>query len=73
MSATQSAAGELREPGVISVVTPMLDEEAVARTFYDRVAGALEGLDWELVIVDDGTTDGTAALLKTRGPGSSGS
>ena len=49
----------------ISVVIPMFNEEAYARR---AVAAAREALaetteDWEVVAVDDASTDGTAALL----------
>jgi glycosyltransferase involved in cell wall biosynthesis len=52
-----------RDPVLVSVVAPMYEEEATAATFVARVREALEGIDFELVIVDDGSADGTGAVL----------
>jgi dolichol-phosphate mannosyltransferase len=52
-----------RHLGLLSVVAPMLDEEGTARAFCERVRCALDGLPWELVVVDDGSADGTPAIL----------
>lgn len=48
---------------LLSVVAPMYDEEGTAATFYERVVAALDGLPFELVLVDDGSRDGTPARL----------
>jgi polyisoprenyl-phosphate glycosyltransferase len=53
----------VRAPGLISVVTPMHDEEGNAQALYGRVAAALEGQPWELVVVDDGSRDATPQIL----------
>jgi polyisoprenyl-phosphate glycosyltransferase len=52
-----------RELGLLSVVTPMHDEEDNVRALYERVAAALAGLEWELVVTDDGSRDATPRLL----------
>jgi glycosyltransferase involved in cell wall biosynthesis len=52
-----------REPALLSVAAPMHDEEDAAAAFHARVVAALEGIDFELVIVDDGSRDGTASVL----------
>ena len=48
---------------LLSVVAPIYNEEALIDEFYGRVCSALEGLQFELVLVDDGSTDGSSAAL----------
>ena len=48
----------------LSVVVPMYNEEGGAGALADEIAAALQGLDHEIVIVDDASTDHTLAALK---------
>jgi len=52
-----------RELRRLSVVAPMYDEEQTAAAFHARVSSALEGLEYELVLVNDGSGDATPRLL----------
>ena len=45
------------------MVTPVLDEEASVREFHARTCAALTGVPLEIVVVDDGSTDATPAIL----------
>jgi glycosyltransferase involved in cell wall biosynthesis len=48
---------------LLSVVAPVFEEEALIEAFHARVCAALDGLPFELVLVDDGSADRTPALL----------
>ncbi len=48
---------------LLSVVAPVYNEEALIDEFYSRVCSALDGLPFELVLVDDGSTDGSPIAL----------
>src|SRR5829696_6994281 len=49
---------------LLSVVAPMHNEEETVDAFYERVRTALQDVGpWQLVLVDDGSTDDTPALL----------
>jgi polyisoprenyl-phosphate glycosyltransferase len=52
-----------REPRLISVVAPVFNEEGTIEAFCDRVRATLEGSPFELLLVDDGSSDGTGAAL----------
>lgn len=50
---------------LLSVVVPVFNEEAALAEFHGELSRVLRGLEQpsEIVFVDDGSTDGTAALL----------
>ncbi len=53
----------------LSVVIPAFNEAARLPPYLEEVVGFLEGRgeDWEVVVVDDGSTDGTAAVVRAVG------
>jgi polyisoprenyl-phosphate glycosyltransferase len=53
-----------RALGLLSVVAPVFNEEALIDEFYARVCSALDGIEFELVLVDDGSTDGCPAAME---------
>jgi polyisoprenyl-phosphate glycosyltransferase len=55
---------ESRPLRLLSVVAPVYNEEATIEEFYARVCAALNGLRFELVLVDDGSTDGSEIELR---------
>jgi dolichol-phosphate mannosyltransferase len=48
---------------LLSVVAPMFEEEDTVEPFLARVRAALDGVEFEVVLVDDGSKDGTAAAM----------
>src|SRR5688500_12337581 len=57
-------AGSVREPGLLSVVAPMHDEEDIVGAFHARTVAALDGAEFELIVVDDGSRDRTGERLR---------
>ena len=48
----------------LSVVVPVYDEEDNLTELCERVAAALAGQDWELILVDDGSRDGSLECIR---------
>jgi dolichol-phosphate mannosyltransferase len=48
---------------LLSVVVPLRDEEGTVQELHRRVEAALEGVAFELIVVDDASTDSTPELL----------
>jgi glycosyltransferase involved in cell wall biosynthesis len=48
---------------LLTVVAPVYNEQELLDEFYARVCNALDGIDFELVLVDDGSSDTSPAIL----------
>jgi glycosyltransferase involved in cell wall biosynthesis len=53
-----------RVPTSLSILIPVYDEEATIYELLRRVAAAEVGLELEILVVDDGSADGTAAEVE---------
>jgi len=49
----------------LTVVVPCYNEAEVLPVFHARLAVALRGLKWDVIYVNDGSTDGTLQVLRT--------
>ena len=52
-----------RTPRLLSVVAPVFNEEELVEQFVRRACAAVADFEFELVLVDDGSSDGTPELL----------
>lgn len=48
----------------LSLVVPMMNEEENVKPLFEAVRKALEGIDYEFILVDDGSTDKTVENMK---------
>ena len=66
--AGEKACNDLRGSPVtrfeLAVVIPTLNERPNILELVQRLRRALEGISWELIFVDDDSTDGTASLIE---------
>jgi glycosyltransferase involved in cell wall biosynthesis len=53
----------LRTPSLLSIVAPVYNEQELVREFVARACAAAADYEFELVLVNDGSSDGTPALL----------
>ena len=60
--------GVVSTGGVISIVVPTYNEAESLPDLAERLAASLSGRHWELVVVDDGSPDGTADLAQALTP-----
>lgn len=62
----EAASAAAAQKGEISVVVPVMNEERHVRVFYEALSAQLNELGkcYEVIFVDDGSTDGTFEVLK---------
>jgi glycosyltransferase involved in cell wall biosynthesis len=57
------ASQKQRTLGLLSVCAPVYNEQELVAVFYERATASLGGLDYELIIVNDGSSDRTGEIL----------
>ncbi len=63
MTITTTASEPKRTLGLLSVCAPVYNEEELVEHFYERTTAALQGFNYELIIVDDGCRDRSPEIL----------
>ena len=63
MTTLTTTSGPERTLGLLSVCAPVYNEEELVDVFYERATAALQGFNYELIIVDDGCRDRTPEIL----------
>ncbi len=58
----ESDAKPAKSPPTLSVVVPTYREAANVSVLFERIKAALDGLPWEMIVVDDDSPDGTASI-----------
>ena len=53
----------LRTPTLLSVVAPIYNEQELVEEFVNRASAAVADFEYELVLVNDGSSDGSAEIL----------
>lgn len=53
-------------PKSLSVIIPVFNEKHTIEAVIDKISGVALPVEMEIIVVDDGSTDGTAELLKAQ-------
>ena len=51
-------------PFELAVIIPTLNEAGNIKPLLERLEHALQGIDWEVIFIDDDSIDGTADILR---------
>lgn len=62
---THSPSTTGNSPPELSIVSPAYDEERNLPLLYERMCSALEGVDWEWLVIDDHSSDRTFAVVQS--------